>query len=152
MDPQLSLIMANQAQIKDGDVVLDPFVGSGSLLVAASQFGGYIIGTDIDFLMLHARTRPSRITQKVTEAPWVRELIWLSLRDGINVVCFCEQERTKDESVAANMKQYGKGSYYLDVVVSDFSRPLWKNDMRVDAIVTDREYNFRTLICVLYTI
>ena len=65
MDPQLSLIMANQAQIKDGDIVLDPFVGSGSLLVAASQFGGYIIGTDIDFLMLHARTRPSRITDKV---------------------------------------------------------------------------------------
>ena len=57
--------MANQAQIKDGDIVLDPFVGSGSLLVAASQFGGYIIGTDIDFLMLHARTRPSRITDKV---------------------------------------------------------------------------------------
>lgn len=65
MDPQLSLLMANQAKIKEGDLVLDPFVGSGSLLVAAAQFGGYVLGGDIDYLMLHAKTRPSRIKQKV---------------------------------------------------------------------------------------
>lgn len=65
MDPQLSLIMANQAQIRNGDLVFDPFVGTGSLLIAASQFGGYTFGTDIDFLMLHGRTRPTRISQKV---------------------------------------------------------------------------------------
>jgi len=65
MDPQLSLIMANQAQIRKGDLVFDPFVGTGSLLIAASQFGGYTFGTDIDFLMLHGRTRPTRISQKV---------------------------------------------------------------------------------------
>lgn len=65
MDPQLSLLMANQAKINNGDIILDPFVGSGSLLVAGAEFGGYVFGTDIDFLMLHARTRPSRIRQKV---------------------------------------------------------------------------------------
>lgn len=65
MDPQLSFLMANQACVKDGDIVLDPFVGSGSLLVAAAEFGGYVLGTDIDYLMLHGRTRPSRIKQKV---------------------------------------------------------------------------------------
>jgi len=67
MDPQLSLIMANQAQIRKGDLVYDPFVGTGSLLIAASQFGGYTFGTDIDYLMLHGRTRPTRISQKVNE-------------------------------------------------------------------------------------
>lgn len=67
MDAQLSLLMANQAQVKSGDIILDPFVGTGSLLVAAAQFGGYVFGTDIDYLMLHGRTRPSRITQKVIE-------------------------------------------------------------------------------------
>ncbi|XP_076668451.1 tRNA (guanine(10)-N(2))-methyltransferase TRMT11 isoform X1 [Andrena cerasifolii] len=116
MDPQLSLIMANQAQVQKGDIVLDPFVGSGSLLVAASYFGGYTLGTDIDFLMLHGRTRPSRITQKIRE---------------------------KDEGVAANMSQYGKRSYYIDVVVSDFSYPLWRSDMRIDAIITDPPYGIR---------
>lgn len=65
MDPQLSLLMANQAQVNIADFVLDPFVGSGSLLVAAAYFGGYVVGTDIDYLMLHGKTRPSRIKQKV---------------------------------------------------------------------------------------
>ncbi|XP_018366685.1 PREDICTED: tRNA (guanine(10)-N2)-methyltransferase homolog isoform X1 [Trachymyrmex cornetzi] len=116
MDPQLSLIMANQAQIRNGDLVFDPFVGTGSLLIAASQFGGYTFGTDIDFLMLHGRTRPTRISQKTRE---------------------------KDESIAANMHQYGMSSYYLDVVVADFSYPLWRTDLRIDAIITDPPYGIR---------
>lgn len=40
MDAQLSLIMSNQACVASGDIVLDPFVGSGSLFVAAAHFGG----------------------------------------------------------------------------------------------------------------
>ena len=60
MDPLLSLVMANLALVKPGDLVFDPFVGTGSLLVAAGVVGGYVMGTDIDYLMLHARTRPSR--------------------------------------------------------------------------------------------
>ncbi|KAK1127211.1 hypothetical protein K0M31_003759 [Melipona bicolor] len=116
MDPQLSLIMANQAQVQKGDIVLDPFVGTGSLLVAASHFGGYTLGTDIDFLMLHGRTRPTRISQKIRE---------------------------KDENIATNMSQYGKRSYYIDVVVSDFSYPLWRSDMCIDAIITDPPYGIR---------
>ncbi|XP_012286221.1 tRNA (guanine(10)-N2)-methyltransferase homolog isoform X2 [Orussus abietinus] len=116
MDPQLSLIMANQAQVKEGDMVLDPFVGTGSLLVAASQFGGYTLGTDIDYLMLHGRTRPSRIKQKA---------------------------RSEGECVAMNINQYGKGSHYIDVLVADFSLPLWKSDMRVDSIITDPPYGIR---------
>ena len=60
MDPLLSLVMANLALVRPGDLVFDPFVGTGSLLVAAGVVGGYVMGTDIDYLMLHARTRPSR--------------------------------------------------------------------------------------------
>lgn len=42
MDTQLSLLMANQAKVKQGDFVFDPFVGTGSLLVSAAKFGGNI--------------------------------------------------------------------------------------------------------------
>lgn len=42
MDATLSLLMANQAMVKQGDLVYDPFVGTGSLLVAAAKFGGTI--------------------------------------------------------------------------------------------------------------
>lgn len=50
---ELALVMANQALAARGRVVLDPFVGTGSLLVAAAHFGAYCIGADIDFRVLH---------------------------------------------------------------------------------------------------
>ncbi|KAM3956281.1 LOW QUALITY PROTEIN: tRNA (guanine(10)-N(2))-methyltransferase homolog [Aphomia sociella] len=116
MDAQLSIIMANQAQVKSGDLLLDPFVGSGSLLVAAAHFGAYVLGSDIDFMMLHARTRPTRVGQK---------------------------ERKKDESIRSNMRQYGTESRYVDVIVSDFSLPNWHQRLKLDAIITDPPYGVR---------
>ncbi|XP_060524759.1 tRNA (guanine(10)-N2)-methyltransferase homolog [Cylas formicarius] len=116
MDPQLSLLMANQARVKNGDLVLDPFVGSGSLLVAAAQFGGYVFGSDIDYLMLHGKTKPTRINQKVRE---------------------------KDESVKANMRQYNLEHRYLDILVNDFSMVFWKDSMKFDSIITDPPYGIR---------
>ncbi|XP_013166672.1 PREDICTED: tRNA (guanine(10)-N2)-methyltransferase homolog [Papilio xuthus] len=116
MDAQLSLIMANQAQITSGHIVLDPFVGSGSLLVAAGHFGAHVWGSDIDFMMLHGRTRPTRVGQKV---------------------------RASEESIRGNMKQYSIDSRYLDVVISDFSLPMWREGLKFDAIVTDPPYGVR---------
>nr|CAD7402444.1 unnamed protein product [Timema poppensis] len=117
MDPQLSLLMANQARVMSGDIILDPFVGSGSLLVAAAQFGGYVLGTDIDYLMLHGRTRPTRIQQK--------------------------KHREKDESIRTNMEQYGRSSQYIDAVVADAALPMWRADFKLDAIITDPPYGIR---------
>jgi tRNA (guanine10-N2)-methyltransferase len=65
MDPQLAFLMANLGLVDSGKLVLDPFVGTGSLLLAAAQFGGLVCGGDIDFLTLHARSRPSRVGQKI---------------------------------------------------------------------------------------
>lgn len=113
MDAQLSLLMANQAMVEDGDLVFDPFVGTGSLLVSAAKFGGYVLGADIDYMMIHARCRPSRITQKVRE---------------------------KDESIRANLKQYDCADRYMDVLVADFSNPLWHERLFFDSIITDRRY------------
>lgn len=50
------------------------------------------------------------------------------------------QVRTKAESIKGNMEQYGTKSMYLDVIVSDFSLPMWRRDVKFDAIITDREY------------
>lgn len=111
MDPQLSLLMANQAMIKPNDFVYDPFVGTGSLLVAAAKFGAYVTGSDIDYMMLHAKTRPSRISQKVRE---------------------------KDESIRANLRQYNCEHLYIDVLVSDFSKTIWSENIRFNSIITDR--------------
>lgn len=116
MDPQLSLIMSNQALVSKGDLVFDPFVGTGSLLVCAAKFGAYVMGTDIDYMMLHAKNRPSRITQKVRE---------------------------KDESIRANLVQYNCEKQYLDVLVSDFSSTIFKDGIVFDSIITDPPYGIR---------
>ncbi|KAE8744251.1 hypothetical protein FOCC_FOCC009171 [Frankliniella occidentalis] len=116
MDAQISVLMANQAKVKSGDLVMDPFVGTGSLLVPAAYFGAYVLGTDIDYLMLHGKTRPSRIQQKVREA---------------------------DESIHSNLWQYGLQNQYIDVVVADSSLPLWVKNFELDAIITDPPYGIR---------
>lgn len=40
----------------------------GSILVAAAKCGAYVFGSDIDYLMLHGRTKPTRIKQKVNSS------------------------------------------------------------------------------------
>lgn len=116
MDAQLSFIMANCAQVQPGDTVVDPFVGTGSVLVAAAQFGAHVWGWDIDFLTLHARTKPTRHSQK---------------------------KRTSQESILSNLEQYGLKHKYLDVVVMDNARPFWREVAYVDAIITDPPYGIR---------
>ncbi len=55
MNAQLSVIMSNMAQVKCGSIVLDPFVGTGSILVPASAFGAVCIGMDIDARILSGK-------------------------------------------------------------------------------------------------
>jgi site-specific DNA-methyltransferase (adenine-specific) len=44
---ELGRVLARIANISPGDVVLDPFVGSGALLVGARERGAHVIGCDI---------------------------------------------------------------------------------------------------------
>jgi methylase of polypeptide subunit release factors len=44
---ELGRVLARMANVGPGDVVLDPFVGSGALLVGARERGAHVIGCDI---------------------------------------------------------------------------------------------------------
>ncbi|KAJ3148864.1 hypothetical protein HDU89_004445 [Geranomyces variabilis] len=48
MDAELSLVMANQALVRAGSFVLDPFVGTGSFLITCAHYGAFTMGADID--------------------------------------------------------------------------------------------------------
>ncbi|XP_076923000.1 uncharacterized protein LOC143584979 [Bidens hawaiensis] len=48
MDAEVAFLMANQAQAGPGKLVYDPFVGTGSILIAAAHFGAFTMGGDID--------------------------------------------------------------------------------------------------------
>lgn len=116
MDPMLSLISANVARVKPNDVVYDPFVGSGSLLVAAAYKGAYVMGADIDWKLLHGKSRPSRKGQKI---------------------------RQPDESVRSNLRQYNLENRYLDIMVSDITRPAIVGRFKIDSIISDPPYGIR---------
>jgi tRNA (guanine10-N2)-methyltransferase len=55
MDSHLSMIMANMGKIGPGCLVCDPFVGTGSILVACTKLGGFCIGADIDYRILKGK-------------------------------------------------------------------------------------------------
>lgn len=118
MDPQLSFLMANQGQACQGSFVFDPFVGTGSILVSCSHFGSHVIGSDIDFTLLHGRGRSSRANR---QGKW----------------------RACNENFRANFAQYELGSYFVDVLVMDAGRPGLREAPLFDAIVTDPPYGIR---------
>lgn len=51
-DNELAFLMVNEGLVQAGSLVLDPFVGTGSILVAASHFGALCFGSDIDMRVL----------------------------------------------------------------------------------------------------
>ena len=55
MDTELSFIMSNCVLARSGSFIIDPFVGTGSLLISAKAFGAHCVGVDIDIRILHAK-------------------------------------------------------------------------------------------------
>ncbi|ANB15299.1 Trm11p [Sugiyamaella lignohabitans] len=60
-DAELSLLTCNIAQVTPGKFVYDPFVGTGSFLVAAGHFGGLCYGSDIDVRMIKGKSKAANI-------------------------------------------------------------------------------------------
>lgn len=52
MSPKLARAMVNLAKVKKDDVVLDPFCGTGGLIIEAGVLGNFVVGTDIDYRMV----------------------------------------------------------------------------------------------------
>ncbi|KAG7924894.1 hypothetical protein KL925_005067 [Ogataea polymorpha] len=58
-DAELALVSCNLAQTQAGQLIYDPFVGTGSFALAAAHYGAFAYGTDIDFRTLKGKG-PSR--------------------------------------------------------------------------------------------
>jgi tRNA (guanine10-N2)-dimethyltransferase len=52
MSPKLARCMVNLTGLKDGDLVLDPFCGTGGILIEAGIMGAKVVGVDIDEKMV----------------------------------------------------------------------------------------------------
>lgn len=53
MDVRLSGVIANACLAKSGDIVYDPFLGTGGMVLATSVWGAYGAGNDIDFSLVY---------------------------------------------------------------------------------------------------
>ncbi|GKY95054.1 hypothetical protein MPSEU_000469700 [Mayamaea pseudoterrestris] len=61
MDAELSFVMTNLGLVSQSDAVLDPFVGTGSILLSCAYRGAYCVGTDIDFRVLRGKGTDQKI-------------------------------------------------------------------------------------------
>ncbi|OON15479.1 hypothetical protein X801_08717, partial [Opisthorchis viverrini] len=136
MDVRLAGIMANIGLCEPGSLIWDPFLGAGSIVIAASIWGAFGAGSDIDYALLHG--------------------MGMSPKAG-------QGKRMDGECLRTNYYQYGLQSCYLDVVVADAASlhrllraPGVENLMNpmhpvdgnsniglLDAILTDPPYGFR---------
>jgi len=55
MTSQLSLLTCNMARVRGGTLVMDPFCGTGSILIWAAKLGAHVLGGDIDLLTLRGK-------------------------------------------------------------------------------------------------
>jgi tRNA (guanine10-N2)-dimethyltransferase len=51
MSPKLARCMVNLSRIKEGELLLDPFCGTGGMLMEGGLIGARVVGTDIDWNM-----------------------------------------------------------------------------------------------------
>ena len=58
---ELSALMSNQVLTRTGSLIWDCFVGTGSLLVAATSHGGYCFGSDIDYRVLQGLKKGKQV-------------------------------------------------------------------------------------------
>ncbi|GLC40262.1 hypothetical protein PLESTB_001633100 [Pleodorina starrii] len=52
MDTEMAFVMCNQAGVRRGSLMLDPYAGTGSILVSAAHFGAKVMGYDIDIKVI----------------------------------------------------------------------------------------------------
>lgn len=81
MDAELSLLMANQALVRRGDLVIDPFAGTGSVMVGAAHFGAYSVGCDIDPRVLRGPSKERSVRANFAQYGFPARLLGLVVND-----------------------------------------------------------------------
>ncbi|KAF3675005.1 hypothetical protein FXO37_06107 [Capsicum annuum] len=154
MDAEMAFLMANQAQAKAGRLVYDPFVGTGSILVAATHYGAITMGVDIDIRVVRdgrgpdvmsGATSSSQDSKSVVEVLYGERAIVHADVTGELVSnggewCDCHlrssNEKGNNNNIPSIVPQVGSGE---DRVYTDLTTP-WQV---FDAIVCDPPYGVR---------
>jgi len=115
MDPELSFIQGNLTGCDSGAMALDPFCGTGGLLLAAAHQGCWVFGTEINYQVARAIGRSARAGETLL---------------------------SKEQSIFANFTQYALESQLASIILADSSQHhLWhrRSEGLFDCIITDRK-------------
>ncbi|KAL4471452.1 hypothetical protein ABPG74_008345 [Tetrahymena malaccensis] len=124
-DNILSFLMCNQGLTRSGDMILDPFVGSGSLIIPPSHFGAICFGGDLDPRVLHGfgvgrLNKKSQFYQKNQE--------------------YCQEMKPK---IMLNFEQYELNK--PNIIRMDCINTNLREVEIFDAIICDPPYGFRAM-------
>ncbi|KAL6946483.1 hypothetical protein ACO0RG_000636 [Hanseniaspora osmophila] len=139
-EAELSLVTCNIAQINHGKLLYDPFVGTGSFLCAAAEFGALCFGSDIDGRMIrgHTHRTPSNAKPNSSE----RSLNGKTKKSN-------DTSKYQTNGIKTNFLYYGYPDQLLDVVTMDFTHNSLRNSLKLDTIICDPPYGIREGIKVL---
>jgi tRNA G10 N-methylase Trm11 len=169
MDPEMAAVMANAARTKQGQLALDPFCGTGSILVALAAAGARVVGADIDVKVLRdghaadgnaaaalARRRPKNAPKRRTakrQAAKAAAAKAAASGEGAPVPTDAptdaptttEAKTPVASDVLSNFEYYGLGPRLVDLVRLDAHRPLLRINLppMFDALVADPPYGVR---------
>ncbi|KAK0404385.1 hypothetical protein QR680_017433 [Steinernema hermaphroditum] len=121
MDPELAFIQSNIVKAGVGSLVLDPFCGTGGLVLPAAHFGSAVFGTEINYMIAKAKGK--------------------SARQGVKYL-------TEKESLRANFDQYDTTQMFQSLLIADASHHgLWHlqncSSGIFDALIADPPYGVR---------
>ena len=118
-DHLLSFLMANFAQIKEGQMVIDPFVGTGSLLIPPSHYKALCFGCDLDVRVLRGYSVGYTRKSEEDKAP-----------------------QKKQGNIFSNFDDYNFPR--PQIIRQDINKPAFrKNNFLFDAIICDPPYGWR---------
>lgn len=107
-----------------GDLVYDPFVGSGSIALACSYFGAQVLGSDLDQRVLRG-FGVGRKTYNKTVSKQMEQ----------------ESEQQERFNIFTNFKHYGLP--LPNIFGQDVLKPMLRGSAKLDAIVCDPPYGLR---------
>jgi hypothetical protein len=107
MENELAFLMANQAQAGKDKLVMDPFCGTGGILVGMSHFSPLAFGNDIDARVLRG---------------W--RIAYVKNQKAVQEVNRVKKRSAKDKDIFTNFYQYGLKK--PEILVLDNAHPPWR--------------------------
>jgi len=130
LEPELAFMMANMANVSKGELVLDPFVGTGGILIPCSVMGAEVFGADMDMRVIKGYGIAQLNRKYANEKQnWSNE-------KGVS-----QTDKSQRSDIYVNFEAYGLPK--PNILRVDITQPAYRRSLKFDAIVTDPPYGIR---------